>query len=100
MNNLIDITRAFVKAQLALAEGGHDWFHIERVYNNAMLIAQGEACDLLIVQLGAPLYDIQLDRMEFHFVITAFKRNVLNDIDNVDDGFFRYILRGQELPCH
>lgn len=58
MNNLIDITRAFVKAQLAQAEGGHDWFHIERVYNNAMLIAQGEACDLLIVQLGALLHDI------------------------------------------
>lgn len=58
MNNLIDITKAFVKAQLAQAEGGHDWFHIERVYNNAMLIAQGEACDLLVVQLGALLHDI------------------------------------------
>lgn len=58
MNNLIDITKAFVKAQLAQAEGGHDWFHIERVYNNAILIAQGEACDLLVVQLGALLHDI------------------------------------------
>lgn len=58
MNNLVDITKAFVKAQLAQAEGGHDWFHIERVYNNALLIAQGEACDLLVVQLGALLHDI------------------------------------------
>lgn len=58
MNNLVDITKAFVKAQLAQAEGGHDWFHIERVYNNAILIAQGEACDLLVVQLGALLHDI------------------------------------------
>jgi uncharacterized protein len=58
MNNLIDITIAFVKAQLAQAEGGHDWFHIERVYNNAMLIAKGENCDLLVVQLGALLHDI------------------------------------------
>ncbi|MGQ2983547.1 HD domain-containing protein [Flavobacterium sp.] len=58
MTNLIDITIAFVKAQLAHAEGGHDWFHIERVYNNAMLIAKGEECDLLVVQLGALLHDI------------------------------------------
>ena len=58
MNNLVDITKAFVKTQLAQAEGGHDWFHIERVYNNALLIAQGEACDLLVVQLGALLHDI------------------------------------------
>ena len=58
MNNLIDITKAFVKAQLNNAEGGHDWFHIERVYNNAMLIAKGEECNLLVVQLGALLHDI------------------------------------------
>lgn len=58
MNNLIDITKAFVKAQLARAEGGHDWFHIERVYNNAMLIAKGENCNLEVVQLGALLHDI------------------------------------------
>lgn len=58
MNNLIDITKAFVKAQLAQAEGGHDWFHIERVYNNALLIAKGEECDLLVVQLSALLHDI------------------------------------------
>jgi len=58
MNNLIDITKAFVKAQLARAEGGHDWFHIERVYNNALLIAKGEECDHEVVQLGALLHDI------------------------------------------
>lgn len=58
MNNLINITKTFVKAQLAQAEGGHDWFHIERVYNNAMLIAKGEACNLEVVQLGALLHDI------------------------------------------
>lgn len=58
MNNLIDITKAFVKAQLVQAEGGHDWFHIERVYNNALLIAKGEECDLLVVELGALLHDV------------------------------------------
>ena len=56
--NLINDTIAFVKKELKNAEGGHDWFHIERVYKNAALIANGENCDILIVQLGALLHDI------------------------------------------
>ena len=56
--NLIDKTILFVKETLAQAEGGHDWFHIERVYKNALLIAASENCDLEIVQLGALLHDI------------------------------------------
>lgn len=48
----------FVKAQLATAEGGHDWFHTQRVYNNALQIAKNEKVDLFIVSLGALLHDI------------------------------------------
>jgi len=55
---LISNTIAFVKQQLANAEGGHDWFHIERVLKNAENIAKGEDCNLEIVQLGALLHDI------------------------------------------
>ena len=58
LQNLINDTIAFVKKELENAEGGHDWFHIERVYKNALLIANGENCDILIVQLGALLHDI------------------------------------------
>jgi uncharacterized protein len=54
----IDKTIAFVKEQLAGAEGGHDWFHIERVFNNAILIASEEKCDITTVQLAALLHDI------------------------------------------
>jgi len=55
---LIENTVAFVKQQLEGAEGGHDWFHIERVWKNALLISQGEDCNLEVVQLGALLHDI------------------------------------------
>ena len=56
---LIDNTILFVKQQLENAEGGHDWFHIERVYKNALLIAQEEDdCDLTVVKLSALLHDI------------------------------------------
>ncbi|MFC5194105.1 HD domain-containing protein [Bizionia hallyeonensis] len=51
-------TIAFVKTQLQDAEGGHDWFHIERVYKNALLISKNEAVDDFVVALGALLHDI------------------------------------------
>ncbi|MBD0850453.1 HD domain-containing protein [Maribacter arenosus] len=51
-------TIAFVKETLKEAEGGHDWFHIQRVYSNAEQIARGEDVDLLVVSLGALLHDI------------------------------------------
>ncbi|NIJ46064.1 uncharacterized protein FHR24_002542 [Wenyingzhuangia heitensis] len=57
-HNTINNTIAFVKEQLKNAEGGHDWFHIERVYKNTLLIAKTENCDLEIVSLGALLHDI------------------------------------------
>ena len=55
---IINTTILFVKNQLAHAEGGHDWFHIERVYKNALLIAEEEECDLTVVKLAALLHDI------------------------------------------
>ena len=60
MNNseLIAKTVKFVKEQLDGAEGGHDWFHIERVWKNAQLISKTEKADSLIVELGALLHDI------------------------------------------
>ncbi len=55
---IINNTILFVKNQLAQAEGGHDWFHIERVYKNALLIAEEEECNLTVVKLAALLHDI------------------------------------------
>lgn len=56
--SLIAHTILFVKEQLKNAEGGHDWFHIERVYKNAQVIAAAEDCDLEVVTLAALLHDI------------------------------------------
>ncbi len=55
---IIEKTIHFVKDTLKHAEGGHDWFHIQRVFNNAALIAKSERVDPLIVGLGALLHDI------------------------------------------
>lgn len=55
---LVEATKVFVKQQLENAEGGHDWFHTIRVFNNVKLIAKGENVDDLVVALGALLHDI------------------------------------------
>jgi len=54
----IQNTIHFVKTELKDAEGGHDWFHIERVYKNTLLIAKNEDVDKMVVLLGALLHDI------------------------------------------
>lgn len=55
---IIQNTIQFVKNELKNAEGGHDWFHIERVYKNALLISKGEKVNKTVVALGALLHDI------------------------------------------
>ena len=56
--NIVNKTILFVKEKLENAEGGHDWFHIERVFKNAVSISENEVCDLVVVKLGALLHDI------------------------------------------
>jgi len=55
---IIEATKAFVKSELSNAEGGHDWFHVARVYKNTLLIAKNEPVDFTVVSLAALLHDI------------------------------------------
>jgi len=56
---IIRNTVAFVKETLAGAEGGHDWYHIERVWNTSRYIREREgAGDLHTIELAALLHDI------------------------------------------
>jgi uncharacterized protein len=56
--DIINKTIDFVKETLDGAEGGHDWFHTLRVFNNALLISKNESVDTFVVSLGALLHDI------------------------------------------
>jgi uncharacterized protein len=58
LENILGKTIQFVKETLAGAEAGHDWFHIDRVYKNALAINSTEKGNLLIVSLSALLHDI------------------------------------------
>lgn len=55
---IIQKTVEFVKETLANAEGGHDWWHVYRVWQLSKHIAASEQADLLVVELGALLHDI------------------------------------------
>lgn len=49
----------FVKQSLIDAEAGHDWLHIERVWNNAMqLLEEDPNCDVFLIGLGVLFHDI------------------------------------------
>jgi uncharacterized protein len=50
---IISNTIVFVKEELKNAEGGHDWFHIERVYKNTLLISKEEKVNTFVVSLAA-----------------------------------------------
>jgi uncharacterized protein len=58
VTGVIDQTIDFVKHELAGAEGGHDWWHIYRVWKTSVKISTSENADTLVVQLAALLHDI------------------------------------------
>ena len=55
---VIEKTIDFVKEVLSDAEGGHDWWHIYRVWKLSKHITQTENVDNFVVELGALLHDI------------------------------------------
>lgn len=55
---IIDQTVEKIKTMLVDAEGGHDWWHIYRVWKTAKHIAASEQVDVFVVELGALLHDI------------------------------------------
>lgn len=55
---IIDQTAAYVQSKLHGEGSGHDWWHVYRVWRNAVHICKEENADLFIVQLAALLHDI------------------------------------------
>jgi uncharacterized protein len=55
---VISNTKKFVQDSLKEAEGGHDWFHILRVYTNAKHLLKSEIANPFIVEIASLLHDI------------------------------------------
>lgn len=58
MENIVDKTVEFVKSQYCDIATGHDWYHIDRVRNNACYLQSREGGDKLTIELAALLHDI------------------------------------------
>ncbi len=91
---IIQQTELFVKKTLEDAEGGHDWWHIERVRKSAIVIGKAEDADLFIVELGALLHDIA--DAKFHNgdeeIGPYIARNFLQSID-IEESTIDHIVR-------
>lgn len=90
---MIEKTKEFVKNKLYGEGSGHDWYHIERVYNLAKYIAEKENADSFIVEMTALLHDI--DDWKFsksNDSNTTVTEKFLKSIE-VDDESFKTIIK-------
>ena len=56
--DIIQKTADFIKQEFRDDSSGHDWWHIYRVWKNAISICERERADLFIVELAALLHDL------------------------------------------
>ncbi|RJP51368.1 MAG: HD domain-containing protein [Anaerolineaceae bacterium] len=57
-NDIIQKTAGYIQREFSDDSSGHDWWHIYRVWKNALAICKHEKADEFIVQLAALLHDL------------------------------------------
>jgi uncharacterized protein len=55
---IIQKTAEYVRREFETDSSGHDWWHIHRVWKNALSICQHENADVFTVELAALLHDL------------------------------------------
>src|SRR5665811_699309 len=58
MKNKIEAIQEYIKKETANEFTGHDWFHVQRVLNNALNINEVERADEDVITLSCLLHDI------------------------------------------
>lgn len=56
--DIIQKTAEYIKGEFSGDSSGHDWWHIYRVWKNAVTICEQEKADAFIVELAALLHDL------------------------------------------
>jgi len=57
-SEIIQKTADFIKGEFGDDSSGHDWWHIYRVWKNAIAICEREKADLFTVEIAALLHDL------------------------------------------
>lgn len=55
---MLEILQLYIKDEMSKNDSSHDWWHVKRVYNNAILINEEEKCNPFIIKVIALLHDI------------------------------------------
>ena len=76
-SELIAQTKNFVQQKLAGAESGHDWLHIERVYQNALQLIESHPCDQTVVLIAVLIHDLHDTKFQ-----AGKEEEILNEIIN------------------
>ena len=56
--DIIQKTAEYIKQEFSDDSSGHDWWHIYRVWKNAITLCEHESADQFIVELAALLHDL------------------------------------------
>jgi uncharacterized protein len=56
--DIIQKTTEYIQQEFSDDSSGHDWWHIYRVWKNALTICEHEKADTFVVQLAALLHDL------------------------------------------
>jgi len=57
-NDIIQKTVEYIKQEFSDDSSGHDWWHIYRVWKNAITLCRHEKADAFVVELAALLHDL------------------------------------------
>lgn len=89
MNEVIEKIKKYVKETTILEESGHDWWHIQRVYNNALQINKDEHGKQEVIEIIALMHDLYdgkfCDENITKNIITTLKKLEVYDVLSEDD---------------
>lgn len=79
-SRMLEILQLYIKEKMSKNDSSHDWWHIERVYNNAIVINEEENGNPFVVKAIALLHDIY----DHKFCNGNIKANLTNLLMNLD----------------
>lgn len=89
---IIETTKKFVHDKLYGEGSGHDWFHIERVYNTSKFLASKENADNFIVEMTALLHDIDDWKFSEGTETNTSRTEAFLRSQNIDEASINHIL--------
>jgi uncharacterized protein len=108
LKDLVQKTEIMVRSIFSQLEGSHDWYHIVRVRNLAMLLSETEGGNTFIIEMASLLHDLEDRKLRVYNSTVPDSRSWLQEL-GVDPAVLDKILQvieevsyrgaGVETPC-